>query len=347
MSRPVNKKNMRKNHLLQRRLFCAGLSALAFAGTREPLAAEIPGQTPYDLLKNTGQFGLPEKPVKVHDAHGSMYFLWPPAKARLARLVVFGHAELELPEAYSRLLAHWASHGYLVAAPLHDDSIVRDGLYDLDSEKNTAGIAPAMFFANTEFGEKRAELCSAVLDMIPTLEAAARIEIDDSRPIIAGHGLGAYAAQLILGVDAIRKDGSRVPGKDPRYYAGLLLSPQGRGILGLTETSWQHIDKPLMVSTGNGDSDASLQSPDRKTDPFSLSPPGNRHLAWLGRINKNLWSGETASANPIREAIFGDILAATTGFIEAYGGYDENMLKLIASNYLDQASGGRIAMFYR
>lgn len=347
----------RKELALSRRGACIALSCAAGLFFSRGAAAGTAGaddeswNTPYRRLVDFGEFGRPTKTVRVQGAHGESFSVWSPAKkTRLTGLIIFSHAELELPESYDALLSHWASHGYVVIAPIHDDSVARDGLYDLTNENNQnegAQAPAAIFYQNTSFGRKRAKLCSYVLDIIPTFESAIKNDINDSRPIIAGHNLGAYAAQLIVGAKAVEKDGSEVGGKDDRYYAGLLLSPQGRGILGLTADSWRSIDRPIFVSTGNGDSDATLQTPDRKTDPFLLSPPKNRHLAWLGRVSETLWGGESADTNPVRKEIFNDILASTTGFIKAYGGYDEDMLKLISGDYLDKSSDNRIAMFYR
>lgn len=299
----------------------------------------------YNALGTPGEFGLPQKSMVIKDKKDNVFFIWAPPKIKPEQsvgLVVFSAAELELPESYSALLSLWASHGFVVVAPLPDDSVVRDGLLDMVS-----GQDPDIFWKKTEFGEKRAAAMSAALDIVTTIEATVRAEITDERPVAAGHGIGAYAAQLIAGTRAANGRGGWVAGADPRFYASLLLSPPGRGILGLTKESWQTVKTPLFVSTGNGDSDASRQPPDVKTDSYSLPPPGNRHLAWLGRVNKTLWSGESAGTNPIRAEIFGDILATTTGFIKAYGNYDETMLRFISGGAINRASQGRVAMFYR
>src|SRR3546814_12426409 len=78
---------------------------------------------------------------------------------------------------------------------------------------------------------------------------------------------------------------------DDRFFAGLLLSPQGVGIMGLTADSWTSVSKPLMVTAGGMHRDATGQEPARKIDPFSLDPAGNKPLAWWEPGTQQMYTG--------------------------------------------------------
>src|SRR3546814_5870861 len=51
-----------------------------------------------------------------------------PRNAKAGRLVVFSHGALAEPQVYDLILSHWASHGFVVVSPLHDDSVIARGL---------------------------------------------------------------------------------------------------------------------------------------------------------------------------------------------------------------------------
>lgn len=312
----------------------------------KPITPSINDSTPYGRLSNVGPYGYPKGPISVPMADGRLFEVWAPPNAREAHLVVFSHAELELPQNYHNLLKHWASHGFIVVAPLHDDSVMRNGLMAHRRDSYGGQWDPAEIFKNDDFWRERPRVCRSVLDIIPKLEQAARIRIQDERPIISGHSLGSFAGQLLVGVRPIL-NGAVLDEFDSRFYAAMLLSPNGVGVLGLTKNSWDDLKRPILVATGNGDSDATGQTPNDKLAPFIYSPPGNRHLAWFGRINHTLWDGEQDLPGTMQELIFADLLAVSTAYLIAYGRYDQDMFTLLSGDYFDKASSQRLYMRYR
>src|SRR3546814_20380330 len=92
------------------------------------------------------------------------------------------------------------------------------------------------FLNNTQAWDQRADAIKAVLYAFPLLAKTIGIEIDASRPLVAGHDYGAYTAQLVLGVTVSTASGT-MNFTDDRFFAGLLLSPQGVGIMEIGRAS--------------------------------------------------------------------------------------------------------------
>jgi dienelactone hydrolase len=123
---------------------------------------------------------------------------------------------------------------------------------------------------------------SAVLDHLLATRAG---QIDPSRIAVAGHSAGAGAALMVAG--AARSYGARIASfPDPRPRAFLAFSPQGPGSDGFFETvpgdpatSWDAVERPILIATGDGDSTcktrydcASGESPSNRSAAFDRLP---------------------------------------------------------------------------
>ncbi len=313
----------------------------------EPLSHTSGQNTPYAILSNMGPHGYPDKAISLQIEENQTFMIWSPPNSLSGRLVVFSHAEFEIPDDYTPLFRHWASHGFVVVAPVHDDSIIKNGLLShFGGGAHDEKWDPGIVYKQKQFWENRPKICSSVLDNIVKIERTGKIQILDERPIMAGANLGAFTSQLILGAQPVI-DGSLINMSDERFYAGMLLSPQGVGVLGLNDESWRAVTRPILVATGNGDNDATGQDPNTKIDPFTMSPAGNKHLAWFGHLNHGLWTGEAARPETIWDVIFHDFLAVSTAFLIAYGNYNADIFSLLSGNYFDTASQNRLIMKYR
>lgn len=335
----------------RRRMLAALLAATAVSPAKAaepiitPLSPSATSRTRYARFANPGPRGYPQQPVHIEPVPGLRLVAYMPPQAREARVVIFSHGELALPNVYSNLLAHWASHGFAVLAPIHDDSVIENGLrarrqnaqlgvsWDLDS-----------LVADAEAWRLRARLCRAVLDVVPSLEKSSGVRLLTDRPIIAGHSYGAYTAQLLLGAKAVSETGEALEEAEPRFYAGMLLSSQGRGMMGLVDGSWDSLSRPFLLATGQGDSG---QDPSVKIEPFALSPAGNKHLAWFSRITPTLYSGQQVRPGTADELIFQDLLAVTTAFLVAYADYHPEVFAELSGDYYARLSERRLDMRYR
>ncbi len=306
-------------------------------------------------MGNPGPFGWSARPPTRFRFEGQaragmaaratgVFVVWVPLNAREVRPIIFSHGELGGPDLYAPLLTHWASHGFLVVAPVHDDSITLSTLARR-AEIRDAGVQSFLSGSGPAWQGRAADL-SAALDALPVIARETGISILDDRPVVAGHSFGAHSASLAMGVAPTAAAGAAAE-MEPRFFSSLLLSPSGRGAFGLSEGSWSRMRGPAMWVSGSGDSDTLGQIPERKVDGFHLAPPGNRHLAWFARILPTWYGGSGVRPDSPQETAFGDLRAVTTAFLHAYGLFDAAALRDLASESFDAQAGRRIATSWR
>lgn len=313
-----------------------------------PLSPSAGRVSRYAAMANPGPRGLPRAAVEIEPTPGQRLNVWLPARPGTSRIVVFSHGELGMPQIYERLLSHWASHGFVVVAPIHDDSVIEGGLALRRRDPRSGGAFDLDALINdADAWRARARTCRAALESVGVIERGTGMRISADRPIIAGHSFGAYTAQLLLGARALTGSGVVLDEVDPRFYGGMLLSPQGRGVMGLMDGSWDTVSRPMLVVTGHGDADATRQSPEVKAEPFALAPEGNKHLAWLSRAWTTIFSGQQLRPGSSEEALFHDVLSVTTAFLVAYGGYEDTVFQELAGDYYTRMTSGRIVTRYR
>lgn len=294
----------------------------------------------YVMYASIGSHRPPSSPVSFRTVR-SKVVVYHPSDVPEARLVVFSHAALADPMTYHNLLMHWASHGYVVVAPLHDDAVVERGLSYRKSNASGASEWQIGDLLNDPIAWKeRTDACSGCLDAISFITQATGIHIINDRPIIVGHGYGAHIAQLLLGTTITDKDGKIATFRDERFFSGILLSPQGAGIMGLNSHSWEKVAAPLLCVVAEGDRDFSKQDADQKSDAFKLSAPGYKHLVRLKGGSSNSFAGQLSATNAAEAKLFEIIKGATTAFIMAYGSYDEKAFADMSSNFFERMSLG-------
>ena len=122
---------------------------------------------------------------------------------------------------------------------------------------------------------------SAVLDDLANIEAAFGLDLDPERVGYGGWSGGAHPVMTIAGA---RIDFSpSVKGAvyhDPRVLAFLANSPQGVDRLGMSETSWEAIESPVLIQTGSEDR-TEYVDPVERLDPYKGMPPGDKYLHGL------------------------------------------------------------------
>jgi predicted dienelactone hydrolase len=336
---------------MRRREFLAGAAAGILAAgralaeapvvIRDPSAA---GDPRYAAYADVGSFPDFDRPVAI-DASGSRPRLlaWFPRSREALRLVVFSHGVLSEPSTYGGLLSHWASHGFAILAPIHADSAAEGG-GTIARSVDAQGPAQWDFkrvLDDAAAWKRRAVDCMATLDAASDVAQRLGINVLADRPIVAGHDFGAYVAQRLIGAEA----GETLA--DVRFFAAMLLSPQGAGVMGLTESSWGAVTKPLIAVTGGADVDPTGQSAQQKADCFFRSPPGNKHLAYFPKGTHTMFTERRTAGAAAGQAQFRDLRAISAAFLLAYGNYDQQAFDDIASQFFDRATGGRASMQYR
>jgi len=296
---------------------------------------------------NIGNHRTPSAPASFRTVRSKVVVYYP-ADVQEARLIVFSHAALGDPLAYHKLLLHWASQGFVVAAPLHDDAAVERGLAYRKS--NASGAAEWQFselLADEVAWKERTDACSGCLDAVSMIREATGIHIVNDRPIIAGHGYGAFIAMLLLGTTVTDKQGNRATFREDRFASAILLSPQGAGIMGLDEHSWEDISRPMLSVITEGDRDFGKQDADRKSDAFKLSKSGYKHLLRVKGGSSNSFAGQLSATNASEEKVFDLIKGITTAFAMAYASYDEKAFTDLSSNFFERMSLGMAREFRR
>jgi hypothetical protein len=301
----------------------------------------------YAMYATIGERRTPPSPASFRTIR-SKVVVYHPTNVEEARLIVFSHAALADPTTYHNLLLHWASHGFVVVAPLHDDAAIERGLsYRKSSASGASEWQFGELLDNPIAWRERTDACSGCLDAIPLITQATGIHIVNDRPVIAGHGYGAYIAQLLLGGTVVEPDGKRGSFHDDRFFSGILLSPQGSGIMGLDARSWEKVAAPLLTVVAEGDRDFGKQDAEKKSEPFKLSAPGYKHLYRLKGGSSNSFAGQLSGTNASEAKLFEIIKAVTTAFLMAYASYDEKAFADVSSNFFERMSLGIAKEFRR
>ncbi|MFE0105267.1 alpha/beta hydrolase family protein [Streptomyces sp. NPDC059009] len=267
-----------------------------------PVVLPVPGR-PADLQLRvtapaTGSAGLPV--ILLSHGHG-------------------GALNLSSLNGYAPLAQPWAAAGFVVIQPTHLSSRTLSHLWETD---------PAAPF----FWRSRAEDMSRILDRLDEIERAVPQlagRLDHDKVAVAGHSLGGFTAELLLGAQVTDPDtGEKVSLLEPRIKQGVLLAAPGRG--GDALNGWmaeeapifRSIDlatmsRPALVVAGDKDDSPHFtdMGPAWHYDPYHLAPGpktlltvfDGEHL--LGGI-QGYDAAETTDENPARVAAIAELGAA-------------------------------------
>jgi dienelactone hydrolase len=149
--------------------------------------------------------------------------VWVPAAPGRRPLIVFAPGFDVGPDAYGTLLATWAAHGYVVAAPefpLTDPAIAGANLDEADINNQPADVR-------------------FVTDALVAASSPVAARVDPGRVAMAGHSDGAETALAAAVTPA--------PAGQPRFRALVAMSAQQVSVAGATA------NPPLLVTQGDAD----------------------------------------------------------------------------------------------
>lgn len=217
-------------------------------------------------------------------------------------LIVWSHAYGGSNRSYVGLSSYWASHGYVVVRPTHQDPAASG-----DNVWETNGA---------EAWRNRVRDITFVLDSLEQLAQRypeLQGKIDATRIGVGGHSYGAHTAMLIGGT---RTFPGNVTHADPRVKAIVVMSPQGPGEMrGLTRESWTELRVPTLFITGTLDTGATeTETPEWRREAFNLAPAGDkwfvmidgaRHASFTGRSDDlmNAAARERAQRDPLLDPL--------------------------------------------
>lgn len=204
-------------------------------------------------------------------------------------LLSHGHGgayDLASQDGYAPIAARWAAAGFVVVQPTHLSSRRLGHLW------GTTPGAPM-------FWRSRAEDLIHVLDHLDEVERAVPLlagRVDHDGVAVAGHSLGAFTAQLLLGAEVTDPDtGERVGYLEPRVKEGVLLAAPGRGGDALTGPMADRIPvfrtldlstmvRPALVVAGDQDDSRHFTDvgPAWHRDPYHLAPGPKTLLTVFG-----------------------------------------------------------------
>ena len=278
-------------------------------------------------------------------------------------VIVFSHGAGGSGENYFPLTRFWATHGYVIIQPTHADSIqLRRGQ---GQDARMRDILEGSALNDPRAWENRARDISFVIDSLAEIERLApqlKGKMDTKRIGVGGHSYGAYTSQLIGGA-TVSTPGARTPQsfRDDRARAIMLLSPQGRDAMGLTETSWAAMTRPVISMTGTYDRGvAGGQSPEWRLDPFKFSPAGDKYQLFIEGANHMSFTGRLAEDRPAtgflarrnarfgggadQKAIFDYVKTASIAFWDAYLKDEKSAKEYLKSDALVTYSKGAVKL---
>ena len=214
-------------------------------------------------------------------------------------VLAFSHSVRGNKDMFSAISTQWASHGYVVVHPQHDD----DGVQMTD-----AGMHPP----EDKIRNRLRDIVSVFdgLDQIESTIPAIAGKLDRDRLAVAGHSYGSFISMISGGVSIDIGDTENANISDSRVRCIISISPSGPGDYGMNEGSWRNLTKPALFFNGTADLRAG-RSDDWRSQPYQLSPAGNKYEVIIEDATHFGYGGDRESDAPRY------VKAASTAFWDA------------------------------
>ncbi|MGW4429551.1 alpha/beta hydrolase family protein [Streptomyces tendae] len=239
-------------------------------------------------------------------------------------IILFSHGHggaygLSSLDGYLPLAKVWAARGFVVIQPNH---LSAPRLSHLVGDRPEAPL----------FWRSRAEDMSRILDRLDEIEQAVPQlagRMDRGKVAVAGHSLGAFTAELLLGARITDPDtNEEVNLLEPRITQGVLIGATGRGgdtfdgFMSDRVPVFRTVDlttmtTPALVVAGDKDDSQhwTTMGPDWHADPYHLTPGPKTLLTVFN--GEHLFGGiqghdsvETSDESPDRVAAVAELTAA-------------------------------------
>lgn len=248
--------------------------------------------------------------------------------------IVFSHGAWASNTYYYQLADHWASHGFVVVQPTHEDSIALG---------QTFGDEKVFALGMTRVIDDTFLVTNINALGIEDLDG----RIDENRIGLGGHSYGANTAMLMGGLTVFDGEGKGRSVGDPRLKAIFVLSGQGLGE-GRTPESYKSIDKPMLVVTGSKDRGRAGQPVDWRVDPYTYAEPPDKYLLFIeeadhsfGALTNPRPPERTAGRDlPVRPTHAAMVMSVSTAFFDAYLNGSEDARAFLRSGAVSAESAG-------
>ena len=286
-----------------------------------------------------------------------------PATGTHFPVIIFSHGAGGSGQNYLSLTHHWASYGYVVIQPTHNDSIA---LRREQGQPLPAGPRDLVeeYRFNYQDWINRVKDITLIMDSLGDLQKRLpqlKGKVDEKRLGVGGHSYGAFTTQMISGVTLdIPNQPKAQSFADNRPRAFLLLSPQGKSQNGLTESSWKKVMRPMMSMSGTKDAGLMGQLANWRKDPFSYSPPPDKYLVWIDDAFHMSFTGaladdqnnqggrrvliSRATQGTDQKAVFDYVKIASISFWDAYLKDEAKAKAYLKSSSLSDYSNGGVTL---
>ncbi len=195
-------------------------------------------------------------------------------------VIAFSHSVNGTKDLFGAISTHWASHGYVVVHPTHDDTGVRMG---------PDGMQPPAEKVRERLGD-----VTAVLDALDQIES--RIpdlqgKLDPSRLAVAGHSYGSFITMVSGGVTINIGQELNANLGDTRVRCILPISPSGRGDYGMNDASWDNLTIPALFITGTADRREGRHE-EWRMEPYEFSPAGDKYQMVINDAAHSSFGGD-------------------------------------------------------
>ena len=262
-------------------------------------------------------------PLKIYYPQGSGPF----------PVVIWSHGLYGSRQTYHALGEYWASYGYVVIHPSHDDSL-QDGTL-------REGLRRAL--QDPRLIQGRPQDISFVISSLTEIERAQpalKGKLDAARIGVGGHSYGAYTAEAIAGASVAVPGGKALQSfADKRVRAVVAMSPQGEGEMGLSRESWSGIRLPVLTVYGSLDFGSQRRTPDWRSQPFSYSPPGDKYDVELKGATHMTFTGPRGGG--AEDKLFQCARMEALAFWDAYLKGDPAAKRYLDSDALNQFCEGK------
>jgi len=297
-----------------------------------------PDPGPYEVLvakKIAIDVSGRDNPLQVHIAYPDGDGPFP--------LVVLSHGGGCPHGSYSVLSNHWASHGYVVIAPTHKDSVSEGFSFEKINPRAMEGVI-----------RSRIQDLSSVLDHLDAIAGSIPglvDKLDREHIVAAGHSMGGAAALTATGLvleNPFTKE--KLHSSESRYNVLLLLSEVGHNPT-LPEEPWQYSVIPNFVYTGTDDYGSESRGNTRIPFQYNIlnsmpAAPSPTHYLWVDGVDHylgGLWCRSDVSGPPDQDGL-AILRGVSTVFLDAYTKGNTEAFSFLSTDEMTDLTDGRAAL---
>lgn len=201
-------------------------------------------------------------------------------------VIAFSHSVRGNKDMFSEISTHWASHGFVVVHPGHDDEGVR---------MTEAGMHPSEPKARERLRDIIAVFDS--LDQIEKTVSSLDGKLNRDRLAVAGHSYGSFVAMISGGVEIDIGETKNANLGDPRVRCIIPIATSGPGDYGFQESSWNNLNMPVLFINGTSDQRAG-RSEDWRMEPYRLSSPNDKFQIIIDGATHQSYGGDGEGTAP-------------------------------------------------